>query len=162
MLSTTKQRYHIHLRSCIRSDLSFLCFDNTKYLQAAAALCTQKTAASLYSNLQQECQVHIQHEVRHRRWLRIGSLSYKQIGKKVIRANFRQHIILKSCGCVLAIPLVSNYCHILVPIVIACSRQIDLIRAIFLVLDRTYVIQNSTIRSIWYEKLSCVVESILF
>lgn len=96
--------------------------------QAAAALCTQKTAATLYFNLQQECQSHIQKE------------GAKLLGQTSDNISFLN--LVDTCW--------QSHC-----------RQMDLIRAIFLVLDRTYVIQNSTIRSIWDMGLALFRECVM-
>ncbi|NXU59476.1 CUL4B protein, partial [Turnix velox] len=91
--------------------------------QAVENLCSYKISANLYKQLRQICEDHIKaqiHQFREYPFLSVDKLKYSVLFLKKIDKCWQDH-----------------------------CRQMIMIRSIFLFLDRTYVLQNSMLPSIW-------------
>ncbi|NXC34248.1 CUL4B protein, partial [Xiphorhynchus elegans] len=97
--------------------------------QAVENLCSYKISANLYKQLRQICEDHIKAQIHQFREYPFFSCQQTKI-------------ILPSSICVLFLKKIDkcwqDHC-----------RQMIMIRSIFLFLDRTYVLQNSMLPSIW-------------
>ncbi|XDC79001.1 hypothetical protein R6Z07F_010174 [Ovis aries] len=90
--------------------------------QAVENLCSHKVSPTLYQQLRQACEGHVQAQIlqfREYPFFYLGD-SYSVLFLKKINTCWQDH-----------------------------CRQMIMIRSIFLFLDRTYVLQNSTLPSIW-------------
>ena len=85
-------------------------------LQAVENLCSHKVSLTLYQQLRQACEGHVQAQILQFREDSLDSVLFL----KNINTCWQDH-----------------------------CRQMIMIRSIFLFLDRTYVLQNSTLPSIW-------------
>ncbi|NXQ49029.1 CUL4B protein, partial [Catharus fuscescens] len=97
--------------------------------QAVENLCSYKISANLYKQLRQICEDHIKAQIH-------------QFREYPFLSSWQAKIVLPACIYVLFLKKIDkcwqDHC-----------RQMIMIRSIFLFLDRTYVLQNSMLPSIW-------------
>ncbi|NXU15179.1 CUL4A protein, partial [Pardalotus punctatus] len=110
--------------------------------QAVENLCSYKVSATLYKQLRQVCEEHVKAQILQFReypfLMRRNNLASKDTGKLV----FLNGCCTDSLDSLLFLKKINkcwqDHC-----------RQMIMIRSIFLFLDRTYVLQNSMLPSIW-------------
>ncbi|XP_036105398.1 cullin-4A isoform X3 [Molossus molossus] len=96
--------------------------------QAVENLCSHKVSPTLYKQLRQVCEDHVQAQILQFREDSLDSVLFL----KKINTCWQDH-----------------------------CRQMIMIRSIFLFLDRTYVLQNSMLPSIWKPLIACVEKQLL-
>ncbi|XP_059323103.1 cullin-4A isoform X2 [Ammospiza nelsoni] len=110
----TWQKLHEAVRA-IQSSISIK-YNLEELYQAVENLCSYKVSATLYKQLRQVCEEHVEAQILQFREDSLDSLLFL----KKINKCWQDH-----------------------------CRQMIMIRSIFLFLDRTYVLQNSVLPSIW-------------
>ncbi|CAI9736139.1 cullin-4A-like isoform X1 [Octopus vulgaris] len=99
--------------------------------QAVENLCSHKMSATIYEQLKHVCESHVQ-----------SNLQQKKMYLNDYGGNVFLNYLTKTMGYEMFLKAINNcwqdHC-----------RQMIMIRSIFLFLDRTYVLQNSAVLSIW-------------
>uniref|UniRef100_A0A8D2MN48 Cullin 4A n=1 Tax=Zonotrichia albicollis TaxID=44394 RepID=A0A8D2MN48_ZONAL len=117
----TWQKLHEAVRA-IQSSISIK-YNLEELYQAVENLCSYKVSATLYKQLRQVCEEHVEAQI----------LQFREYPFIMHRNSLDSLLFLKKIN-----KCWQDHC-----------RQMIMIRSIFLFLDRTYVLQNSVLPSIW-------------